>query len=527
MVARIFAAGVLGGLLWLFWSQLQQVPVAGSGSPSGAKNSSETLHKDAGTVAEVASHFRTAMNDGACLVVHDATTRTPLPGATITLIHGTDPPATLLDPPNTVADDEGRILLPPGGKVGTVGVVRARGHVPAVVEVETRGTNTVFLQRCGTLRVTALREDGRPVLDAWCELTVDAVGTIQARSGVPAPAGIGHPLARRPIWTSGSGDGGSMVFDELPPGQYFLDVYHPELIPATRAGVQGRVDVALGEQSVSVVMQDMYGVAFQCPHESPVVRVDWGAPTPALEISGPVVLRLPTVRSAFQSRFPDCQVYVHRPAHIGSDPPPVHCAVTCADGTRWRGSWPMAPVHSVRNPVFLELDTRPVREVTIVLRDELGHSYDGVECTLSQAGSDLRFHTATGEPVTVPYGTYGVSTKAMIRPLARKLLDLALVIDASSPATIELELGPPLTEVVVRVKGPDDPIRCPLLVNFDNGPNVANWFPATGPIRQLLQGKTVRVRVTSKLYEDAEVGPLPAKPGGSVDIEVPLVRRVQ
>jgi hypothetical protein len=186
----------------------------------------------------------------------------------------------------------------------------------------------------------------------------------------------------------------------------------------------------------------------------------------------------------------------------------------------------MAPVHSVRNPVFLELDTRPVREVTIVLRDELGHSYDGVECTLSQAGSDLRFHTATGEPVTVPYGTYGVSTKAMIRPLARKLLDLALVIDGSSPATIELELGPPLTAVVVRVKGPDDPIRCPLVVNFDNGPSLANWFPATGPIRQLLQGKTVRVRVTSKLYEDAEVGPLPAKPGGSVDIEVPLVRRM-
>lgn len=470
---------------------------------------------------------RSVASAQASIEVRAAESGSPIPLASVTLIPRGSHSSTLRDSPHRHADDGGRIDLSELSLDGKVAVVRAPGRVPMVLEpgLGLPGAMIASLAKSGGLQMSLISEDGIPVEGAWATLAAHPSQDAGLGSGVMPEPGIGHPLAASPVWVSELSGQEGIFLDELPPGRYFLDVWHHEMLPLTMVGMQSILDVSPGINRLHLTMQGMYGVAFQCPHTSPVVRVDWGPPLTALDRSRRVLSRISVARPVFQERFPGCQVFVHRPSRTDRDPAPVHCLVTCADSTLWRGSWPLLPVGSIRVPVYLEQDLTPVKEVVLLVRDDNGNKYDNIVFRMFNKDSKLGFDIVSGGSVVVPYGTYEMTPKTIIRQIYLKFVDYVVAIDELSPEVLTVDIGAPMTQVVIRPKIPDDAMRGYLGVSFTNGPAIYNWIPANGPIRQLLAGDEIQFRVSSGYYEDVVVGPLAAKPGKELEVEVPLVPR--
>src|SRR5690606_32192048 len=133
--------------------------------------------------------------------------------------------------PRWRADADGRITAEELARGDARFVVRAPGYVPQVVEGGETGERLVRLESGGTLDVTVVDEAGRPVEGAQVVVSAEAVGLPDDLTR----EGIGHPLARRPVWLRHTGPLGSCRFDELPrgPGRY-LHVFHDHLVPTTR-----------------------------------------------------------------------------------------------------------------------------------------------------------------------------------------------------------------------------------------------------------------------------------------------------
>jgi hypothetical protein len=356
------------------------------------------------------------------------------------------------------------------------------------------------------LTVTVVDPLGRPISDVGIVLTTD--GTTADLLGVkPLPDGIGHPLATRPRWVGTSDGRGQQSFDELPSGKFFLNVVHPLWLPRDTGG-NSPVLLAVGTQNITLVVEEMYGVAFACTEgRTNGATVDFRANWSSVSVTPQVIGRIPLAREWLAARHPGAFVYVHRPLRPDLSQVTVACQARLEDGTRWRGEGVLRPLAEVNDVVFLDRDDRPTRTIVIDIDDSEGGHFDGVPLAVS--GESGTHHVASGERFAISYGEYQVTPKTLSRALYSTLKDWRIRIDDASPERFVATSTEPMVEVVVLPTLPSAVVRCPLTLYVENengeGPAVANWIPGRGPIRLVLSAKQISLRVRSVGYRDVDI----------------------
>lgn len=460
------------------------------------------------------------------IVIVDQETRQPLPTASATWLEPTADQHTLSDAPFATADADGRVTLDVQQGEQRPLLLRARGHVPSIVEPLRQENAPVELQRSATLDLTVIDTKGQPVVNAMC---VVAAHLLTDYSGSLTAVGIGHPLVPNPRWRSLTDALGTAHIDELPPGPYYLAVLCDSMFPIDETGANGHLDLAAGTQRLTVTLEEGEGVVFQCPSSSPVAKLVWSVNHTLLDTAPRVTARLGLVRQALVDRFPDTIVYAHRTL-LRAKETPIRCFVALADGTLWKGDASLTPLSQIEAPVFLELEQGPMRPLTVQVADPNGKVYPDVPIVLRNRGGGMSLDAVTGEQILVPHGTYKINPK-MDLAFYTAFQDFVITVDDNTPDVVTAKLEAPMSQVVVHVAYPSKEVLSVLSIHLDaehdRGSAVVNYRPEHGDIRRWLPGSTITLRVTSVGYEDLEIPATRLDPEKATNITVTLTEKAR
>lgn len=463
------------------------------------------------------------------LVVVDETERAIAKAAIWPYAERDDGTATTDGAPLAQSGSDGRIVWRGLGDPDERVLVRADGYVPAVVQCGPGFEHVVRLRASPRVTVRVIRDVGAPLAGARVVLSAQVLSTV---TGLPG-SGVGAPLHPRPVWSGVTDSSGVVEFAELPPGRYYLKAFHPLYCPVASLDDSSPVVIAKS-LDVTMTMQDMCGVVFECPSPMPVESEAWQWRLDELDMSYGVVSRLATCRRALETRFPGRFVFVHRPrkptrgAEIG-------CRVVLSDGTAWRGRWPLRPLREVLEPVFLEQDDVRMRQLEIELVTASGRVLDVPVLVAPWQEEYLErppTWTATpGQRLFLAYGRYVVEPVDTAAWWSSAVSELAFDVSASEPPgdvvrlPVDVEFVPvqfepllpgplPLGKLLIKI---DDPDRQGLVI--------AGWEPSRGPIRLLVPAGPIDVLVRSAHYEDFEQTFQIEPEDGGRRIELPLVER--
>ncbi len=457
------------------------------------------------------AHGRTERDTGspARLLIVTRESGAPLSGATSWSI--TDPSGQTLPPdlePIAEADESGRMVLPGSITEFPYLLVRHPTRVPVLLRSDALTPDApeqrIEMEVACRVHVTVLHEDGGPIHDARVKLSSSP---LDADVDLAADAAA-HPLAKRPTWTGTTDRQGRAEFGELPAGRYWLNSYHDHYAPNSDADLDHKIDLH-AEARATLVMRDMYGVAFACPSKAPIRTVHWQNQLMSLDISGPVVLRLDQVRSAFEQRFPDCAVFVHRPREVDSAAE-ARCWVRLEDDTVWTGARSLRPFREIEAPEFLaqELDTL-YRSVSVQLESASGEPLD-LLVGLRHLDSGRGFWMDPGETVPLPYGRYSIGSVRVPRTFQKMLDEISLTVSATEPATDQIRIRLPEDYAILSVdlELPTEdalaPIHFRVRSDLKESFMAMNWVPSQGPLRFPFKPANVTIRTTSVGYEDVE-----------------------
>jgi hypothetical protein len=459
-----------------------------------------------------------------------ARTAEAIPQATLTLIAAGSRSATLVDVPTVFADAQGRLMTAGLAAPHLTKLVRAPGFIPAAVSGAILEPFLVELQPGGALEIAVQDEDAVPVADACILLSRYPASRTRLSSARSLLTGIGHPLVDDPVWVAASNSLGVARLDELPMGEFRLNVVHPRLVPRGEAGHDSLLTIGPGLQRVACTMRSFHAAVFRCPSASAVRKVSWIVRFDALDKSPAVVARLGLMRETAAEKFPECLVYAHMPMDSLREPLLIRCTAVCEDDSYWVGEWPLTPIGEIREPCWLEQHTTaPMRQVSVVVRDATGAAFDGIPVVLSSRTSKFEVDLTTGEPAIVPCGSYDLAPRVLSSAIWSAFKDRAVEIDPTSPAEIVVTTDVPLVEVIVTPILPTPDVLGPLTIYIENqdgkGPATANWIPERGPVRRWLAARQIKVRVTSMRYQDVDVPVREVVSGQPVRIDVPLIAR--
>jgi len=460
------------------------------------------------------------------LVVVDAMDRSAIANASLTLFDKSEVPSpTFTLKATSQAKPDGSIPLSSAAQSCEYALVRAPGHVPRVFR-DRLPAMVVDLQRAGGLSVNVIDTEGRSVPDARVVLTADG-STGFLGTSEPPESGIGHPLSDRPRWVTQCNQQGKASFSELPPDKrYYMNIFHKELVPLTDVGANGAVWVPSGYVEITATLQELYAVAFRCPSLSPIESLNWELPQAKLDRSIQVLSRVGAVRQYMMDRLPGCLVYVHKPDQAGQEVF-VGCHLSLEDGTLWHGRWPLAPMHTVRDPVFLELRSAPARTLVVKVLDSTNTSIEGIPIVLRSRRGGMQVSSVTGHAFRVECDEYAVSLAEPSDAIEPAFADRVLKVDAATPEEHVIKLSNKIVEVIVRARlpptGNSGPVEVYLRGEGGSGASIGNWRPSRGPIRRFLDAGNIRLKVRSVLYDDIDLSS-PAG-DGAVVFDIELVER--
>jgi hypothetical protein len=440
-----------------------------------------------------------------------------------------DGTATTDGEPWAEADPEGRIAWRGLGDPEQRVLVRAEGYVPAVVQCGPGPEHVIHLRASPRVTVQVIRDVGAPLAEARVVLSAQVLSTVV---GLPG-SGVGAPLHPRPVWSGVTDQSGVVEFAELPPGRYYLKAFHPLYCPIASLD-DSRPVVISDDLDVTLTLQDMYGLVFECPSPAPVESQAWLWSINELDMSYGVQSRLATCRRALQTRFPGRFVFVHRPRNptLGTE---IGCRVVLSDGTAWHGRWPLRPLRELLEPVFLEQDDVPMRQLEVELVTVSGRVLD-VPVLIAPRQEEYRERPPTvtampGQPLFLAHGHYVVEPVSTATWWNVAVSELGFEVSASEPPgevvrlQVDVEFVPvqfepvlpgpvPLGKLMIKI---DDPDRQGLMI--------ANWEPSDGPIRLLVPAGPIDVLVRCAHYEDLQQTFRIEPEDSGRRIELPLVER--
>lgn len=453
-------------------------------------------------------------------LIVDASNQRGLAGATMTTLEAGAPAPTLTARPRYVAAQDGRLVATRPIATGATLVFRAPGYAPRVFEWTTgpprEEPHVVELMAGATLAVQVMDRDGRPVPGAVVALSVHPEAEFVALL-LQADTGPGHPLSPRPRWVERVDGAGKALFQEVPSGEYFLDVVARQHFPDEDLGAHGRLQLGVGHLDLCIVMKEAHAALCQVPSAVKVADVHWKVPRDSLTAARGFGRRLGGLQAELSRRFPDCLVYVANP-HAGSSPVPVECKVRLEDGSLWTGQAPLLPVSMLDAPVFLTEVVRPSRAINVRILTPSGSELSGVPFHLS--APEVSMDGESGVPLTLPHGTYTLSSVFSGPDISSLFRGCTIQVDDASPAEVVLRARSELTEVRVNVHYPGGEILAPLSIGI-GGMMVVDWTPARERIRSWLPGEQLKITVRSPAYEDVLVDQPLQRPGPmSVDIRL-------
>lgn len=332
-----------------------------------------------------------------------------------------------------------------------------------------------------------------------------------------------------------TGSSGRVEFERLPRGRLHVQAFHPFYAPLSNGDGARALEVD-GACSTTVVMQDMYGVVFSCPSRSAPESASWKWRLTDFDQSYGVISRLSFCRSELEQRFPDAQVFLHRP-RPSNEGALIGCDVVLADATFWRGRSPLFPLRTIREPVVLEQEIGArFRKLRIIVRSTSGRE---VDLHLKLASADPSQWTMAGaersveagRDVLLRYGGYLVQAVNHASWLAKACEGWSFTVSDTEPAgdAVELPLRGAFVPIRIVPVVPGESLLSPVFLIADdehkNGIAIASWRPDQGPIRMLAPVGKLLIKFQSKGYEGGDLQFDIGADEWDREIRLPLVER--
>jgi hypothetical protein len=172
-----------------------------------------------------------------------------------------------------------------------------------------------------------------------------------------------------------------------------------------------------------------------------------------------------------------------------------------------------------------------MRLVTVHLIDSSGRSYSGLAISVRKRDGTFKVSTHTGTEVAVPCGDYKIVPLDMSDAIYLALEEFEMNVTESGPSDFTVRVPGKLAYVEVRPQLPAGDAIFPVEVYIDtdtgHGANAMNWRPSRGPIRRLLDGSRVSVRIRSIGYEDVNMSDVSVEGASPFVIEARLIERAK
>lgn len=488
-------------------------PTPGSGSPAPQPGTAQHVASNVATASE--SRTRTAVVPLPPTVLVTDPGGTPIAEAELSTYVQSDVGTLNLDSQGLArSGSDGKLVHKSLSNSGERFLVSHRDFVPAVVAGGIEGEVVLVLSKAPRLTVSVVTDLGIPLPEATLVMSPRVDNPLAV---LPVPSD-GDPLHPRPVWTRRTDITGSAQFQAAPTGLYFVGVVHDHYAPLLFEPKFVRLE---SDTNVSFTMQDMYGVVFALPEPGAINKLEWNWNRSGTDRSFGVVSRNAECRKRLEARFPDSHAFVGRPSPsllARGETLDVGLRIVLENGTAWIGRWPLSPIRSIKDPVYLEqdLDTQ-YRHVKVELRTASGRLLDiplriaRADIDYSQGNGPYVDAVPAGQPQFLAHGPYFVEPTNAAAWLIKECNDLKFTVSEIEPATdvVRLTINKEFVPITIVPKFATATLLSRLHMVIDDvekeGISIANWEPSRGPVQLLAPAGKLTIITRSQCYEDLDL----------------------